>query len=245
MSKRSTTIHSKDSAPRQRGLFGRRQGRALKGERLEAYNTVLPKIQISKEILNQDGQTAPQSLFDKPFTQFWLEIGFGHGERLAQDFKQKPDTGFLGAEPFMNGLADFLNTVKKDDLSNIRVIDDDGMIIAKSLKDQSLDRLYILNPDPWHKKRHHKRRIINQENLDIFARILKPGAPLILTTDVEDLANWMCTQTINHPAFTWLAKSKDDWENPPQNWISTRYEKKGAKGTKKMVYLIFHRKHLH
>lgn len=231
-----------DSANAKRSLFGRRQGRALKGERLNAYNTVLPQIEITAESLKPN--TAPASLFTKPFKEYWLEIGFGHGERLAQEMHQKPGTGFLAAEPFKNGIADFLNTIQNHDLSNIRTLEDDGMILARNLAPHSMDGIYILNPDPWHKTRHHKRRIINQENLDILANILKPNAPLILTTDVEDLANWMCTQTCNHPDFEWRAKHKDDWDTPPPNWVTTRYEQKGAKGAKKMVYLIFKRKPL-
>ncbi len=232
-----STKDSEDSAYIKRSLFGRRQGRALKGERLEAYSRILPQIEIKTETLKPS--TNPADFFGKPFERYWLEIGFGHGERLAQEMQQKPKTGFLAAEPFKNGIADFTNIIQSHELSNIRAIEDDGMILARSLAFQSLDGIYILNPDPWHKARHHKRRIINQENLDILAHILKPGASLVLTTDVEDLANWMCMQTSNHSAFEWQAQTKSDWEKPPENWISTRYEKKGAKGAKKMTYMIF------
>ncbi len=237
-----TAKNLEDSAHKKRSLFGRRQGRALKGERLMAYEKILPQIEIPKDKLKPN--TSPATFFDQPFKEYWLEIGFGHGERLAEEIQEKPETAFLAAEPFKNGIADFTNTIQNHDLSNIRTLEDDGMILARNIAHQSLDGIYILNPDPWHKTRHYKRRIINQENLDVLANILKPNAKLILTTDVESLANWMCIQTSNHSAFQWMATKKQDWSKRPKNWIATRYEQKGAKGAKKMTYMIFQRKPL-
>ncbi len=225
-----------------RSLFGRRQGRALTEQRQDALNNVLPKINISKEKLKSDQTSNPADFFDKEYKKYWLEIGFGYGEHMKGLMLRDKTTGYIGAEPFINGMSNFLSDIKDEDLSNIRVIMDDGMIIARSVTPRSLDGIYILNPDPWHKKRHHKRRIINQENLDIFAKILKSGSQLIMTTDVPYLAEWMLTQTSNHPNFEWKAKSKHDWQEKPDNWITTRYETKGAKGAKKMVYLFFERK---
>jgi tRNA (guanine-N7-)-methyltransferase len=118
---------------------------------------------------------------------------------------------------------------------------DDAMLLVHALEDACLDEIYILNPDPWPKKRHHKRRIVSQANLDEFARILKPGGTLIMTTDVPDLAEWMVTQATLHPSFHWTAQSARDWKTPPADWIPTRYETKGAKGAESMVYLIFER----
>ena len=112
-------------------------------------------------------------------------------------------------------------------------------MIANSLAEDTLDGIYVLNPDPWHKKRHHKRRIINQTNLDCFARILKPGAELIMSTDVPDLAEWMFTHATIHPNFKWTGNSKQDWDTKPEGWITTRYEEKKAKGADKMVYMLF------
>lgn len=227
---------------KKRAIFGRRQGRALGDERTGVMDSIFPRIQIPSSILTENHKTNPSDLFDKKHDEYWLEIGFGHGEHVAALARQNPNTGFIGAEPFVNGMAAFVKEIQNDPLDNIRALMDNGMIIAQSLKPSSLDGIYILNPDPWHKKRHHKRRIINQENLDIFARILKPGAKLIMTSDVEDMANWMCTHTCNHLEFNWTAQSIDDCYTPPEDWISTRYEQKGAKGAKKMIYLFFERK---
>ena len=230
------------SSGKKRVLYGRRQGRSLSPSRLRIMEDVLPKVEIQDSALTQDHTLPPEKLFNQPFSEYWLEIGFGHGERLAEQARQAPDKAFIGAEPFINGVASFMKDVQNDTADNIRILVDDGMFIASSLKKNSISGLYILNPDPWHKKRHYKRRIINQENLDIFAKILKPGSPLIMTTDVEDLADWMCIQASNHPDFTWTATQKADWDIPPSDWISTKYETKRAKGAKKMIYLFFRKK---
>jgi len=227
------------SAYKQRSLFGRRQGRALRGERSRVLEEVLPQITPYEELLSEDHSHAPASYFRDKFDKYVLEIGFGHGERLAEHAQNEQNTGFLGAEPFVNGMSAFLKDIEDQDKKNLRVLMDDGMIIARSLQPNSLDAIYVLNPDPWHKKRHHKRRLINQKTLDIFAKILKPRGKLIMTTDVPYLAEWMCSHAIIHPDFTWTAESHQSWEQAPQNWISTKYEQKGAKGAKKMVYLIF------
>ena len=124
----------------------------------------------------------------------------------------------------------------------LKVWMDDAMDIAKSLCEKSLDCIYVLNPDPWPKVRHHKRRMISQKNLDEFARILKDNGQLVMTTDVDDLAEWMATQATNHPAFVWEANSKDDWQKKPEGWVTTRYEKKGKDAGRKQTYLLFRKK---
>ncbi len=239
----NTINDNKDFAHKKRSLFGRRQGRSLGGERTHVINDLLPQLTPNENLLSEDHTNAPSSYFDKKFSKHILEIGFGHGERLAQHAAIEADTAFIGAEPFVNGMAAFLKDINNKPLDNIRVLMDDGMILARSLKAESIDEIYVLNPDPWHKTRHHKRRLINQTTLDTFSKILKPNGKLIMTTDVPYLAEWMCSHANNHHAsFKWTAKSRADWETPPENWIKTKYEIKGAKGAKKMSYLIFERK---
>lgn len=231
-----------DSAARPRSLFGRKKGRPLTRDRERALRALLPALQIPSSALRESHDLDLQEIFGKRFDRNWLEIGFGQGEHVSALMRHSPDTGFLAAEPFINGMAAFLKDIQNDPQDNIRVLMDDGMILARSLRPESLDGLYILNPDPWHKTRHHKRRIIRHENLDIFAKILKPDGTLVMTTDVEDLAEWMVTQASTHPAFEWQAESSKDWHTSPEGWIPTRYQTKGAKGAKRMVYLIFTRK---
>lgn len=240
---RKNHVPRQNSANYERSFFGRRQGRSTSPYRTETLNKLLPQIELKESDLNLKQNINPETLFAQSHSNYCLEIGFGYGERMATALRNNPNTGYLGAEPFIGGMSAFLmNLQDNNPHENIRVLMDDGMIIARSLKPESIDSLYILNPDPWHKKRHYKRRIINQKNLDIFATILKPDAPLILTTDVEDLAEWMCTQATGHSAFEWVAENKNDFYTLPKGWITTRYEEKGAKGAKKMIYLFFKRK---
>lgn len=116
---------------------------------------------------------------------------------------------------------------------------DDAVPLVKALPENCIHQIYVLNPDPWPKTRHHKRRIINQDNLNEFSRILVSGGRLVMATDVDELAEWMCTQAMIHPAFEWTAECADDWRVMPQDWIKTRYEQKGEKAGRKQSYLIF------
>jgi tRNA (guanine-N7-)-methyltransferase len=221
-------------------FYGRRAGRKLNAQRQAALDDYYPKLEIKDTA--QDGTLAPSSLFQKDFDRFILEIGFGNGERLAKHLQNEPHTGFIGAEPFSNGMSAFLDEIQTNNPDNIRVLMDDAIPLVTSLTPNCLDAIYILNPDPWHKTRHHKRRIVNQNNLDHFSRILKPNGILIMTTDVAPLAEWMVTEATLHPDFEWTAHSVNDWRNAPENWIHTRYETKGAKGAGNMNYLIFKNK---
>lgn len=223
-------------------FYGRRVGRRLNTTRQECLDVTYPKLCVPEDQITKEADLDPASLFAFKPEKFIFEIGFGNGERLAQHLKQEPNTGFVGAEPFSNGMSAFLKDIEAEELpNNIRVHMDDAIPLAKSFKTDSIDQIMVLNPDPWHKTRHHKRRIINQDNLDIFSRIIKPDGMLVMTTDVRDLIEWMATEATKHPDFTWTAKEAADWKNAPENWIPTRYESKGAKGADRMHYLFFQR----
>ena len=224
---------SLDNIPERR-LYGRRIGKPLGKQRAEAIDRLLPLLCVPEAALNGQADLDPARLFSSPKTQIWMEIGFGNGEHLLALLRQYPEIGFLGAEPFINGMAALLKELDKND--NIRVLMDDAMRLIASLKDQSLDRLYILNPDPWPKKRHHKRRIVSQENLSAFARVMKPGAEIIMATDVDELAEWMEEQCTAHPGFEKISDAA------PPEWIETRYAFKGRSEGRKQSFLIFRKK---
>lgn len=204
--------------------------------------TIMPVVAISDDKITASQNLDPASFFEKPFGEIWFEIGFGNGEHLAALKEKYTDIAFLGAEPFVNGMANLMKILHdrhNNTLGNIRVFMDDAMLLTRSFTSHSLDRIYVLNPDPWPKVRHHKRRIISQANLDEFARVLKPGGRLVMATDVDDLAEWMVTQCMNHPSFEWLAESAKDWQTPPAEWIETRYAFKGKQAGRRQTFLIF------
>lgn len=223
-------------------FYGRRSGRRLNKVRQLLLDNLYPTLAISEDQITSAGDLDPHALFSHKPEKITLEIGFGNGEHLAELMRRHPGEGFIGAEPFINGMTAFLKQIDDQKTTeNIRTYMDDAMPLVKSLRAESIDTIYVLNPDPWHKTRHHQRRIINQKNLDDFARILKPQGMLIMSTDVKNLIEWMVTEASMHPAFEWTAECADDWRIPPADWIPTRYETKGAKGADKMHYLFFKR----
>ena len=209
--------------------------------RSSAMDLLLPALQLDKKILPEDGSVDPACFFATPITNsLVLEIGFGNGEHLFAMMQDTPSAHYLGAEPFTNGMAAFLKHIKPlPHHDNIRVLMDDAMMIVRSVKPETIDDIYILNPDPWPKKRHFKRRMARPENLVEFHRVLKPGGRLICATDVDELAGWMATQIMCHGGFEWTAEQADDWRKMPENWSRTRYEIKGEAAGRKQSYLIF------
>ncbi len=207
--------------------FGRRKGRNLRASKQELFDTLLSKLTI----------TLDEARNHNPEFPLWLEIGFGGGEHLAHVAELHPSTQFIGCEPYVNGIAGLLAHIDKNKISNIRIYSDDARDLVAALPNNSLERVFILYPDPWPKKRHNKRRIISSEFLDSLARVMKPGAELRLATDSADYATWMLERLLANNNFKWLAKSCEDWLNPPPEWISTRYEQKALAG--RPTYLNF------
>lgn len=226
----------KETEPRQ--LFGRRQTRSLSASKQSVFDESLARLQVPQDLLNR-GNLGVADIFGRPFEKFWLEIGFGNGEHVKNEALAHPDTAFIGAEPFINGMAALLNAIRNQDDRNIRVYMDDAMAVVNALADNVLDGIYILNPDPWPKKRHWKRRIVQAEHVGRFVRVLKPGGKLVMTTDIDDLAEWMCTHAANNPDLHMTANTPRDWQTPPEGWIPTRYESKGVAKGRKQTYLVF------
>lgn len=222
-------------------LYGRKQTRPPKGERKEAMDSLLPELQIPSPpsftslLFKGGGRVGGDDAI-------WLEIGFGNGEHLKGLMERHPERMFIGAEPFINGMSAFLNSIRDLPRHNIRVWMDDAMMLIDEMPDQYLTGIYVLNPDPWPKRRHHKRRLISQVNLSKFSRVLKPGGTLVMASDVDDLSEWMVTQASNHSAFEWTAERADDWRVTPSDWIGTRYQDRGEKAGRKQSYLFFRRK---
>jgi tRNA (guanine-N7-)-methyltransferase len=155
-----------------------------------------------------------------------LEIGFGGGEHLVAQATAHPDQLFIGVEPFLNGVASCLRHIEKANAANIRLYQGDARDLVTRLPDASLDLVYILFPDPWPKRRHHKRRLIQPEFLDELARVMRPGAELRFATDWANYAAWTLEQVARNAHFTWLAQRAQDWRRPWSGHVTTRYEAK-------------------
>lgn len=224
---------------KEKRIYGRRKSRPLNKMRQDAFDALFPQLQLPEQDMKEDGTVDPAVLFDRPYNSLWMEIGFGNGEHLAALMERYEDHAFIGAEPYLNGMAAFLKHIHDTPHRNVRVFMDDAMMVVRSLQSSTVDGFYVLNPDPWPKTKHHKRRIINQDNLDDFARVLKDGGKLVMATDVDDLAEWMVTEASNHPSFIWTAGRAGDWKTPPEDWIPTRYEEKGIQAGRRQSYLIF------
>lgn len=222
-------------------VYVRRNGRPMHQGRMDALETVFPKVEVPRSLLTEKASLTPDDIFGVPVDAFHFEIGFGNGEHLHYIMRENPSHHFIGAEPYMNGMSAFIKELPTPTPENIRVHADDALMVLNSLKDATVDFLYILNPDPWPKSRHHKRRIVSEQNLEVYARVLKAGGMMIQTTDVDELAEWMLTKTINCPYFDWTAERPEDWRTAPNGWMSTRYENKGKEAGRKQTYLIYRR----
>lgn len=155
-----------------------------------------------------------------------LEIGFGGGEHLVAQAKAHQETGYIGVEPFLNGVAKTLTAIDTEGVENVRLARADAREILPRFESESLDRIFLLFPDPWHKKRHAKRRFVQPDTRDQFARLLKPGGRLRIATDVKSYADHCMAELAGDNRFVWQASSVGDWTRPPADHITTRYETK-------------------
>ncbi|MEC8195114.1 MAG: tRNA (guanosine(46)-N7)-methyltransferase TrmB [Pseudomonadota bacterium] len=168
----------------------------------------------------------------------WLEVGFGGGEHMVHQAVQNPDVGIIGCEPYINGVAMLLRKIREAGAENIKVHPGDARDMFDVLPDQSLSRAFLLYPDPWPKKRHHRRRFVTPEHLEPLSRKLKPGAIFRVATDIEDYVRQTLEQVPRH-GFEWLAERPEDWREPWGDWISTRYEQKAFREGRTPHYLTF------
>jgi tRNA (guanine-N7-)-methyltransferase len=211
-----------NTAPPQRLLYGRRHGRPLRPGRKALIGELLPQLAVT---LPGGGKLDLEALFGTP-RPVWLEIGFGGGEHLARQAETHREIGFLGCEVFESGIGKLIVGIAARRLANIRIFADDARLLIAALPASSVDRVFILFPDPWPKARHRKRRLISAETLDELARIMPGGAELRLATDDIDYLSWMLDHVTRHPAFAWLARRPADWRERPADWPATRYEAK-------------------
>jgi tRNA (guanine-N7-)-methyltransferase len=224
-------------AAKRRALYGRSKGKALRVHHAELVRELLPRLEVDAK-----GLAAPAALFPFAPREIHLEIGFGGGEHLAARAREAPGVGFIGCEPFVNGVAKLLATIETDGLTNLRLRMGDAMALVGALPAASLTRIYLLYPDPWPKRRQHKRRLVSPESVALFARALKPGGELRFATDIDDYAGWTLKRLLGSPEFRWRAEAADDWRLPWPGWSPTRYEAKARAEGRGSAYLTFERK---
>ncbi len=216
--------------------FGRRRGRKLSARQTHLLAELGPSVRPD---LSRPAPENVKELFAAPVAQVWLEIGFGGGEHLVAQARANPNVGLIGCEPFEEGVVKVLTLIETEGLANIRLHPDDVRPLLRWLPERSLDRAFILFPDPWPKARHRKRRLVATPLLDQLARALKPGAELRLATDIGDYARTMLAALMRHPSFRWTATRASDWRVRPADWPPTRYEAKALREGRRSTYLKF------
>jgi tRNA (guanine-N7-)-methyltransferase len=223
----------------ERAFFGRRKGHRLRPRRAALLATMLPKLALDM------AAPAPRnlsSLFPRPISEVSLEIGFGAGEHFVREAASRRDAGFIGCEPFVNGMASALALIEAEKLENVRLHHGDAVELLNWLPDASIAGVDILYPDPWPKRRHWKRRLISDETVTRLAHILKPNGTLRFATDIADYAEWTLLRLLRCDGFEWTAERADDWRRPWPGHASTRYETKALREGRRPSYLIFRRR---
>lgn len=202
------------------------------------FETLLPRISLDT------GKPAPadlRTLFPDAPDDVRLEIGFGGAEHLIAQAKANPRIGFIGSDAFINGVAKALVAIDDDKLANIRLHFGDASELLDWLPDASLARVDLLYPDPWPKRRHWKRRFIQDDSLARLARILKPGGKLRFATDIADYAAYALARVLRSPDFVWTAEAASDWRKSWADFAGTRYEAKAKREGRVPAYFIFRR----
>jgi tRNA (guanine-N7-)-methyltransferase len=218
--------------------YGRRKGKPLSARKERLIASLLPRLRLN---LKERAPESLQLLFPVQVKEVWLEIGFGSGEHLLFQAEHHKDVGFIGCEPFVNGMASLLGAIETQGLETIRLHDGDAREALAWLPSGSIARMFILFPDPWPKKRQMKRRLISPETASEIARVLAGGGELRFASDSGDYAAHALNAIGQSHAFIWLAERASDWRVRPPDWPETRYERKALREDRKPVYLRFKR----
>ncbi len=225
-----------------RNFYGRFKGKGLRDSQKTYLDEDLARLSPGPVDWDVNPDRSPldtAALFDgRPV---WLEVGFGGGEHLVHQAKGNPGIGIIGCEPYINGVAMLLGKIRKAGVHNLRVHPGDVRDLFDVLPERSVARAFLLYPDPWPKKRHHRRRFVMPEYLQPLARVMQPGAIFRVATDIPDYVRQTLEQVPRH-GFDWLAERPADWRTPWEDWIPTRYEKKALREGRVPHYLTFRRR---
>ena len=221
-----------------RAFFGRRKGHKLRPNQARLLETLLPQLALD---LSRPAPAPLSALFPVPVTNIALEIGFGGGEALIAQARERPDTGYVGVEPFLNGMAKALAAIESNNLRNIRLHFDDAADLIAWLPEMSLARIDLIHPDPWPKRQHWKRRFVQDEMVAQVGRILRPGSDFRFVTDIADYAAWTLQRFVRSSVFEWTAQRADDWRKPWPGFTGTRYHVKATRADRPSCFLVFRR----
>ncbi|MGB3472195.1 MAG: tRNA (guanine(46)-N(7))-methyltransferase TrmB [Erythrobacter sp.] len=202
-------------------LYGRSVGKPLRARQQKLVDELLPKIAVPAE-----GPATAERLFGED-CPLHFEIGFGGGEHLAYRADLLPNHGFIGAEPFVNGVAQALAHVEEQRLANVRIHHGDALKVLDRIPDGALTMAYLLHPDPWPKSKHAKRRMMNDGPVRMIADKLKTGGEFRFGTDhAVYLRHALMVMQRFTGEFEWVADGPASWQNRPSGWCETRYETK-------------------
>jgi tRNA (guanine-N7-)-methyltransferase len=225
-------------AAKQQKLYGRHKGRPLSPRRTALMTELYPRLAID---LAAPSPERTAGLFPHRPADVRLEIGFGGGEHLLAEASAVPQAGFIGVEPFLNGMAKAVAAIADGGLTNVRLFGGDAADLLDWLPPGALTRVDLLYPDPWPKRRHWKRRFVGPANLDRLARVLAPGGLFRFASDVPSYVEWTLAHLLRRGDFAWTAERADDWRRPFQGWLPTRYEEKARNAGRTRTYLEFRR----
>ena len=217
-------------------FFGRRKGHKLRAHQAYLIEHLLPRL-----ALDIGGASPPDlaGMFDPPADAVRLEIGFGGGEHLVAEALAFPDTGFIGCEPYVNGMAKILTQIEAHNIGNIRLFAGDAAELLAWAPPRALARIDLIHPDPWPKRRHWKRRFVQDATVAAMARALKPDGEFRFVSDIDDYCAWTLAHLSRCPAFIWTAERADDWRRPWAGYTMTRYGRKAEREGRRGAYLQF------
>lgn len=225
-----------------RNFYGRRKGKHLRDSQIDYLESDLEALSPGAVDWDVNPDRTP---LDLPGTfggkPVWLEIGFGGGEHMVHQAATNPQVGIIGCEPYINGVAMLLGKIRKAGVENVKTHPGDVRDMFDVLPPASIARAFLLYPDPWPKKRHHRRRFVTPEHLDPLSRVLAPGAIFRVATDIPDYVRQTLEQMMPRDDFEWCATGPADWREPWDDWHSTRYEQKALREGRTPHYLTFRR----
>jgi tRNA (guanine-N7-)-methyltransferase len=219
-------------------FFGRRKGHRLRAHQSDLIDHLLPRLSLD---IASPSPPDLADLFDPPADEIRLEIGFGGGEHLIAEARAFAKVGFIGCEPYVNGMAKILTQIEAHNIGNVRLFAGDATELLAWLPPHSLARTDLIHPDPWPKRRHWKRRFVQDLTAGAMARVLKPDGEFRFVSDIDDYCAWTLAHLARSPDFVWTAERADDWRLPWADYTMTRYGRKAEREGRQAAYLRFRR----